>query len=436
MIGIAIPAVWIDRKVIARCYKALADARVSIAYRVRIYRGPMPDFNLAKARNHAIIDLLGHCDKIICLDVDCLVPPGLVEHAAKTIENGRAVVALVRNIDNFSGEYQWDEWKSLPVRKTGLGAFVGMTTGDWLRIGGWDERCEGWGGEDYALAEQRNHLGIETVFVDSYPLVHVSHGWRMTFGCRRGHENLKVTRNSERINWLTNRVHIPESMMHLHLFVTTACGAFCPHCNQRGIMKQHFGYHMSLDEIKKLIEATAASGYGPFRDVIVSGGEPLLWNNLEDGIRMLFEAKIGPIRIFTNGLHCVPETIVPMVKEFRVSRYDWNQQSVQSLREKLGKKIRVVNRQKHFHVPLGRYGLETLPEECGGQGCVVFQGKIYPCCNAMSTPLWLQDENENIPSCDIQPGYRELTLFNLKRMSEFCRGCIGNKKVQQWLESA
>mgnify|MGYP000663428852 CR=1 FL=1 len=141
MIGIAIAAVGIPRETVRRCYQSLADARINVPYRVHVQTVCEP-FSRAAARNQAILALIPHCDQIVCLDVDCLVPPGLVEFAAQNIRDGQAIWAVVRDIHGFDGRYHWQQWMQAKLRHYGTGGFIGMTTADWLLVGGWG-RCGG-----------------------------------------------------------------------------------------------------------------------------------------------------------------------------------------------------------------------------------------------------------------------------------------------------
>lgn len=177
MIAIAIAAVGIPKDTVRRCYQSLADARINIPYRVHVQTTCEP-FSRSAARNQAILALISHCDQIICLDVDCLVPPGLVEFAAQSIRDGQAVWTLVRKIKSFDGQYRWDEWRQIRPWPWGTGAFVGMTTADWLLVGGWDERITTWGSEDDVLALRRKEHQIKTLKVTDRPLVHVDHEYR------------------------------------------------------------------------------------------------------------------------------------------------------------------------------------------------------------------------------------------------------------------
>lgn len=112
------------------CYQSLADARIAVPYRVQVQTTCESRFSRSAARNQAILALIRRCEKIVCLDVDCLVPPGLIDFAAENIRDGRAVWTLVRKIFSFDGQYRWDQWQAIEPWPWDTGAFVGMTTTD------------------------------------------------------------------------------------------------------------------------------------------------------------------------------------------------------------------------------------------------------------------------------------------------------------------
>jgi len=134
----------------------------------------------AESRNRAIAKLYNDCDIILTLDVDCLVPPGLIDWALSVVRHGVCAHATFRKIDlpEEPTEYRWEEWLRVPPWGGGQGAFNVMTKEDWLRVGGWDERLKGWGGEDDILWWRMSQLGIAIVKTASWPFMHVNHPLR------------------------------------------------------------------------------------------------------------------------------------------------------------------------------------------------------------------------------------------------------------------
>lgn len=433
MIGIAIAAVGIQPEIVRRCYQSLADARISVPYRVHVQTTCEP-FSRSAARNQAILALIPHCEKIICLDVDCLVPPGLVEHAAENIRDGQAVWVLVRKVANFDGQYRWDEWKALKPWPWGTGAFVGMTTADWLLVGGWDERITTWGGEDDVLARRRKEHGIKTLKVTEFPLVHIEHEYRGR-NFQHAKENRQIGATPPPENYLAGRLPIDNRSHTLFIWPTGLCQAACAQCSQKVLMEHARTYQMTPEEMSQLIEATRRSGYPPFRRIIVAGGESFLWTHIVQCLHMLREAELGPIEVYTNAL-AIPqiEAAIELIDTLRISLYDWNRKPVEQLRRRFGPKTRVVDCRRHWRIPRASYGDEMLPADCVGPGYLLYDGYLYPCCNAPATALVLGTPLDKVPRCRVQPGYIELLTRLRIAMGPFCKGCLGNRKLRPWLE--
>lgn len=432
MIGIAIAAVGIQPEIVRRCYQSLADARISVPYRVHVQTACEP-FSRSAARNQAILALIPHCEKIICLDVDCLVPPGLVEHAAENIRDGRAVWALVRKVSAFDG-HRWDEWKALKPWPWGTGAFVGMTTADWLLVGGWDERITTWGSEDDVLALRRKEHGIQTLKVTNWPLVHVNHELRGR-NLRQAKNNRQIGATPPPENYLTGRLPVDNRSHTLYIWPTGLCQAACRQCNQQFLIAKTRDYQMAPEEISQLIEATRRSGYPPFRRIIISGGESFLWAHLGQCLHMLREARLGPVEIYTNALAVTKiEAAIELIDTLWISLYDWNRRQVNELRQRYGPKTRVVDCRRHWCLPVGPYGDDVLPADCVGPGYLLHDGHLYPCCNSPAVPLGLGTPLDKVPRCRVQPGFIELLTRLRKSMTPFCRACVGNRKLRPWLK--
>jgi len=180
LVGLAVGAVGIPNHIVARFRAAAEASSPRCSWRLHIQREAPEGFSRSRARNDAILKLAGNCSIIVCTDVDCLVPPGLIDFTGENVADGRAVWVLCRDVfwpfgDDVSGPYPWEHWQTLPLRVWGTGSWVAMTTRDWFYVGGWDERLTGWGGEDDVLRVRRRQAGIQTMEVTSFPLVHVNH---------------------------------------------------------------------------------------------------------------------------------------------------------------------------------------------------------------------------------------------------------------------
>lgn len=83
---------------------------------------------------------------------------------------------------------------------------------------------------------------------------------------------------------------------------------------------------------------------------------------------------------------------------------------------------------------MGPYGEETLPPDCVGLGYLVYDRHVYACCNSPAIPITLGTPIHEVPRCRLQPGFIEALLPLRRKMAPYCRACIGNRKVQGWLQ--
>jgi hypothetical protein len=179
-LGIVVPTVGIENRIVQRFLEAVAnsldaDTGCLVCLVTDAPGHNSSKFNLAAARNTGLRRLLGSCKVVACADVDCLVPPGLVAWMARHVED-RHVWVPVRRLGEAESEPRcWSEWMSLPTLDYGLGGWNAMSPATWRRVGGWDQRCYGWGGEDNVLHERTRAAGIATVACREFPLVHVEH---------------------------------------------------------------------------------------------------------------------------------------------------------------------------------------------------------------------------------------------------------------------
>jgi len=184
-VGIVVPAVDMTPDIPARLVNSISEHestraswRVVVVDRddadaARFGRGA--NFNLAAAKNSGIRELVGRARIIACTDADYIIPAGLIDYLAA--ETGDRHVWIGRRDvppDEIESR-RWGRWMDLPVRRQCKGSFNAMSADNWRRIGGWDERCIGYGGEDDILHARIAAAGIERRDVFEFPLIHVFH---------------------------------------------------------------------------------------------------------------------------------------------------------------------------------------------------------------------------------------------------------------------
>lgn len=216
------------------------------------------------------------------------------------------------------------------------------------------------------------------------------------------------------------------------LFVCSACTRKCPQCIQRTLLQSD--YQMSLQEVGAFI--IASRGH-QFEQVAVSGGEPLLWDWLLEGVRMLKESGVAKeLSLFSNGMH--PERVTPQIMQYidklRLSYYATNGRQLKWLKDKYGDKVGAFDRRQHFPIPT-RLLNDVLPAECNCGGYMVYNSKVYACPQvpANMTEFKLGPFPEAV--CNIEPGYLAYLSRFPRQNHTLCRGCLANLKVRDRLKT-
>lgn len=220
---------------------------------------------------------------------------------------------------------------------------------------------------------------------------------------------------------------------------TSLCNAWCKHCNAVPWMKANPDYHLSLDDIDNWIKYSKESGY-KFGNVILTGGEPLLWKNVVDGVKKLKNSRlIHRLIMYTNAL-AVNEDNLDMIGQIlenisilRVSRYIGNEHKIKLIRDNFPKnKIKVVNKTKFIALPMKPIP-NTLPAKCTCHAYDLTGSNISlcgPAKNIICRVGWNQEDFSYI----IEPLKRDyLTRLSKipKRNQPYCQYCVGNSKVRK-----
>lgn len=212
-LGIVVAAVGIDTSTVHRFVSVILEdktTKCSFIIYVQTEGRTGWDFNLARAKNHGILALIERCRVICCTDVDMLIPPGLLDYTTNMTKNDHLWV-LCRNINpNETTRKAWEEWLLLKERP-GNGSWNSMSSANWVKVGGWDERCYGWGGEDDILHARIKQSGIRTLSCKDWSLCHVCHPRReFSASITRSRENIKFI-FSIQPNYLANSSVAEES---------------------------------------------------------------------------------------------------------------------------------------------------------------------------------------------------------------------------------
>ena len=428
-VGVAVPAYGVPQEVVERFMQNIPGG-VPVAVHNRPVAGV---FNLARAKNRAIRELLDTCNIVAATDIDCLIPPGLLESLPNQVKDGVAVWNPARNVHELNGD-SWDQWQKLPLRKTGKGSFVAMTSDDWRKTGGFDERyCYGWGDEDIAFARRRKAMGIRTTQID-YPLVHIMHPRREWVGSRKRRRRRPKIPSEYTVNYMTDPIPKTGGVV---MWVTSACPMSCEDCNQFARMQADPDYHMTPNEVNLLCDCADASDKR-VPEVHLTGGEPLLWKYLREGVTRLNECRsIGPIWVFTSGMGLNTELdwLAENVDHIRLSRHPNNWRRVKSLYRRLrGHKARIKIADKRKHTPIpDKPILGTLPGSCVCPSVCYTKGQAYVCPNIATLLAQHGEDWQTNPGLieRMGPNFMDIRRY-LGRSGaniSWCQLCVGNRRV-------
>ena len=178
------PAVSIDEQIIKR-FLNFEKPECSCLVYIITAGVARRSWNLSKAKNDGIRACMDRAKIITCTDIDYIIPPGLIDFVNQCGPREHMWV-LRRNIRPAAvPKRNWEYWQTIKTRENCLGSWNTMSAASWKFVGGWDERCHGWGFEDYALHRQIKHMGIFTTTIRHFPLMHVIHGSNERKFCQR-----------------------------------------------------------------------------------------------------------------------------------------------------------------------------------------------------------------------------------------------------------
>lgn len=233
----------------------------------------------------------------------------------------------------------------------------------------------------------------------------------------------------------TGSVNIDPHHNHITLFVCLDCQRNCPECSQRGLRRWKADYQMSLDEVGRFIDRTKQSDYAPFESIIISGGEPLLWDNLEEGVKMLKESGLAKrLNIFSNGINgqIVTPELLGNITTLRLSKYAGNADMLSDLVDRFGTEhINVVDRTKHTPIPAAPLD-NVLPAKCGCEGYALCGDIMYACPMVPAVAKEMKWSISDMPETyqPMWPGWAEALAGFDRGNHVLCRACIGNHRVR------
>jgi len=236
-------------------------------------------------------------------------------------------------------------------------------------------------------------------------------------------------------------------MLMITGFTNSSCSLACPDCSMNRWMKTDPNYQWSLQDIDKFIYYTKKSNY-KFPSFIMAGGEPLLWDNVVEGTKMISDSGIAKrVGLESNGVGRggvdstldLIGTILENIDVIRISKYLGNKKYVSAIRGafpsfiKPKMKIRFEDKVVHKIMPEGRIA-DTLPAQCICPWYKI-KGDEIQICSSISDIIYRFNWNKEDYSKyfeKLKVGYLERLKTINKLAQKHCEYCLGNYKI--WVQ--
>jgi len=229
-------------------------------------------------------------------------------------------------------------------------------------------------------------------------------------------------------------------------FTNSVCSLACPNCSMKGWMDGDPNYQWSLQDIDKFIYYTKKSNY-KFPSFIMAGGEPLLWDNVVEGTKMISNSGIAKyVALESNGVGMggvgstldLIGTILENIDGIRISEYLSNAKYVSAIRNAFtnNKKIRIVDKVAHWIMPEGR-SVDTLPAQCACPWYKIKGDEIQICSNIACMIYRFNWNKEDYSKYfeKLKVGYLERLKTINKLTQKYCEYCLGNYKIRKHLKT-
>lgn len=206
--------------------------------------------------------------------------------------------------------------------------------------------------------------------------------------------------------------------MNLKVVVTSKCQLNCNGCSAEKWRKANPDYEMTIEQVFNLIRVCKESNYH-FDTIIISGGEPTLWPLLPEACKMLIDANIGKVQVWSNGVNIDVLRSISGKVDIRVSGHSKNSQYQEELRT-----FATIKEKGKFYLRANAPVEGSLPAKCHCPHITITGDTAYGC----SLVSWiLQDVPDNYKT-PVRYGF----LDRLHDMANepICMICEANDKVR------
>jgi hypothetical protein len=217
---------------------------------------------------------------------------------------------------------------------------------------------------------------------------------------------------------------------HLEIMVTGKCDRNCQHCSQAEYNKDYACYQTPLELVDKVCLRALENG-AKYEWLQFSGGEPLMWDNLEEACVLAKDSgAFQKVRVFTNGFkssRLYSALDKGLIDCAYIDTYNGNPKAVKVLGEMYSGKSFL---DPTVHKPLPENPIpDSLPARCNCDHLCVIENNVYPCGNFYNHVTRLGRDFEDYKFCSLDEDwiefYRKVDRFNM----DICSYCLANGKV-------
>lgn len=191
-------------------------------------------------------------------------------------------------------------------------------------------------------------------------------------------------------------------------------------------MDANKGYEFTIAQLCRFVNSTRRSGY-QFSRLVLSGGEPLLWSNLVEGVTILHGSKLfGEIAMHTNLAAPNADELITAVLPYvtlRISRYDWNEDLVAKACAKF--ELPKPRKKSHYPMPTAPQPA-SLPAICQCKRLNVFGDRV-DICSPYRT-IGIDTETAGV-STGMSVNYLDRLDEDRRTSQPTCAMCVANPKV-------
>ena len=225
----------------------------------------------------------------------------------------------------------------------------------------------------------------------------------------------------------------------LMMQTNTQCQNDCPGCCNTYLRHQQSHYRLSLSSLKNFLSCCVTSGY-TIQTLWLNGpGEPLIWKDLQDALRIIRESKVAEkVFIASNGIavKAVEGLNWDDLDKLRITCYpNQTPQNREALQE-----IQKTHPKLVFH-PVREFSIREdygnnayLPCECVCEGPTLLNDRIYYYCGPMVIEAIERAkeagvEDSRILDVPVEPEFMRDYNPKLRMKLSYCLYCWANKSI-------